>query len=157
MKLGNYKRVDEHKALNEGVLGGVIGFLLSSPFALIGTVFGPIGILAGWAAGAYTGHKIQEWFHKRDAMKNMTDESLLMLAAAKGAGAKGISKDMVKQLADKGVEMDTVDDLVRIGALAKSGSTFKITAEGKKILNDAGYDEKAMEKTADEIKSDSKK
>lgn len=157
LKNGNYKKVNESTVLNEGWLGGILGFLLSGPLATIGLIFGPIGILAGMVAGTYTGHKIQEWFHKRNAVKNITDESLLILAAAKGAGADGIDKKLIDKLVDGGVKMDVIDDLIRIDALTKSGSKYKITAEGKNILNDAGYDEKAMEKTAEEIKKDAKK
>lgn len=154
LRIGNYKKPNKPKVLNEGWLGGIIGFLLSNPLAALGTAFfGPIGLLAGWVTGTYAGHKIQEWFHKRNAVKNMTDEGLLLLAAAKGAGPKGISKEMIKQLQDKGVKMDAVDELIRINALVKSGSSFKITADGKKILDDAGYDENAMDKTAKELKA----
>ena len=121
-----------------GLLGGIAGFFLGG--GLLGTV-----------AGAAAGSKLQNFFHKRDVIKNLDDVQLLILASCKEAAADGVTADDLKKALAKNKDVDIkkeVDGLVDVGVIKKNGDTIMITAEGKKVLQEAGYDEKAVQQAA---------
>ena len=147
--MGNFKDSDkptsvelEANVVDEGFwggfLGGVAGFFLGG--GLLGTV-----------AGAVAGSKLQNYFHKRDVVKNLDDVQLLILASCKEAAANGVTADDLKKALEKNKDVDIakeVNGLVDVGVIKKNGDTIMITAEGKEVLQKAGYDEKAVQNTA---------
>ena len=130
-----------------GFLGGIAGFFLGG--GLLGTV-----------AGAAAGSKLQNFFHKRDVIKNLDDVQLLILASCKEAAANGVTADDLKKALEKNKDVDIakeVNGLVDVDLIKKNGDTIMITPEGKKVLQEAGYDEKAVQAAAKEAQNNKDK
>lgn len=128
-----------------GILGGIAGFMLSGGF---------FGSLLGTGIGVWAGSKIEDFFTKRNQVNNLDDAQLLITASAKEAGANGVTADQLKKALanNKDINLpEEIDKLCDLGAIKKNGDTIMITAEGKEILQKAGYDEKEVQKKAEEV------
>ena len=128
-----------------GILGGIAGFMLSGGF---------FGSLLGTGIGVWAGSKIEDFFTKRDQVNNLDDAQLLITASAKEAGANGVTAEQLKKALanNKDINLpEEIDKLCDLGAIKKNGDTIMITSSGKEILQKAGYDEKEVQKKAEEV------
>lgn len=141
---------DGDKQLVQEAWKDVLG--LAAGAVMGGLTMGPLGILIG----AWSGHGVQEFFHKRNALKNITDSQLFVLASLKALGKNGASMKNFIQTSGGKIKEEDVQELIRIDAITVQliGDNITLSEEGQEILDKAGYDEKAFQAAAKEEAED---
>lgn len=145
----------EEEELNEGWIGGILGWISGGLLAGLAGL-GLIPAVALVAISTYGGHKIQQYFSNKNALKNLDDSEIAILAALAQNGAKGLTKEDVEKIAtasktDAKAQFDALNKLVDMGAAVDKGGRYVITQQGRGTLQDAGFNQEALNKDAAEL------